>query len=121
VIYTGFASLLIDRLIPLQPPPACKDGGLHGADLPHHTIAWPKHCRSRPDLSDLSKFQDYPEPRQQIGGNMHRLSRGFTDRDMKMEERPNRRLDLEDCLQPDHMNNTICRMDIIHHHKVEGR
>jgi len=50
----------------------------------------------------MSKIQDLQEPRQQIGGYMHRSNRGFADRYMQMAECPNRSSDLEDCLQPDH-------------------
>lgn len=49
--------------------------------------------RSGMDISDLSS------PRQQIGGMMHRLSRGEADLKLQSAESFNKRLDLEDSLQ----------------------
>ena len=76
---------------------AIKEGGLHVADLPPLTMDWAKSCRSGMDLSDLIN------PRQQIAGIVHRPSGGEADPDMQREERSNKRLDLEDSLQPEHL------------------
>lgn len=71
---------------------AIKEEGLQDADLLSLSMAWP---RSRLDLIDLATIREQPEPRQQTSGNEHRLSRGFEELGMKMEDRPNTRSDLD--------------------------
>lgn len=92
----GFAGFYTVSVVAIQ------EGGLHDADLLPLSMKWPKHCRSGLDLTDLATIREQPEPRQQTGGNEHRSSRGFEELDMQMEDRPNTRSDMEDCLQPEH-------------------